>query len=446
MPKLLLVENNALNRKMLDRRLRHSDYEVIIASDGDKGVSMAMEQQPDLIIMATDLPVMDGWQAIKILKASAATAHIPVLALSADAKSGNWKTALEAGCNDYDTKPIVLKRLLSKIDKLLGAVAASDLPTSLDPDNLEFTSPESVLPAFSMSELETAFPVSIREDSSSNELLNARYEVGRVLDSTPFGKQLLAKDLKSSPAQSVIVNSFNLPVDNPTLLTLVREALAAEMGFLKVITRQGDITTCLDYFEQDDTFYWVQSYVVGPRLADELGNAQSMGHVLQLTHSLLTTVHPFHQGQMVHSACHPNSFIRRQSDNRIVMVEYGVLKRLFVKLRSHSLDYRQALLQHHGYQSAEYRVGNPQLNSDIYSIGMIVLQSLTGQSPEWLINASRQRSLTELVKSDAKIIKLFERMISPNPQLRFGSASEALTALPLGLIPKKNKYRRVLSS
>ncbi|MEM1253153.1 MAG: response regulator [Cyanobacteria bacterium P01_H01_bin.21] len=442
MPKVLLVENNALTRKMLHRRLQHSDYEVILAADGDKGVSIAIEQQPELIIMATDLPVMDGWQAIKILKASAATAHIPVIALTADTKSGNWKTALEAGCNDYDTKPVVLKRILGKIDKLLGKA----VPAPTDLDSLEFTASESVLPTFSMSELETAFPISAHDDTSSKALLNARYEVGRVLNSSPFGQCLLAKDLKSSPAKSVVVNSFNLPVDNSALLTSVRERLTAEMSFLSVITRQGDIATCLDSFEQDNTFYWVQAHVVGTLLADELGSAQSMGHVLQLTHSLLTTVHPFHQGQMVHCVCHPTSFMRRQSDNRIVLVEYGVLRRLFVSLRSHSLDYRQALLQHQDYQPAEQRVGNPQLNSDIYAIGMIVLQSLTGQSPEWLVTAGRQRSLTELVKADAKIVKLFERMISPNPQLRFGSASEALTALPLGLIPKKNKYRQALSS
>jgi serine/threonine-protein kinase len=119
---------------------------------------------------------------------------------------------------------------------------------------------------------------------------------------------------------------------------------------------------------------------------------------------------------------------------------------MFVNLRSHSLAYRQALLKHHDYQSAEQRVGNPQLNSDVYSIGMIVLQSLTGQSPEWLVTASSQRSLTDLVKADSKIVKLFERMVNPNYHLRFTSAGEALKALPLGLIPKKNSYRQALSS
>ena len=122
-----------------------------------------------------------------------------------------------------------------------------------------------------------------------------------------------------------------------------------------------------------------------------------MGHVLRLTHSLLSSVNAFHQSQIVHCECLPHSFIRRQSDGRIILVEYGVLQRIFVKLRSHSLPYRQAMLTQRHYQSAEQRVGNPQLNSDIYAIGMILLQSLTGQPPDWLISASSHQNLTDLV-------------------------------------------------
>ena len=447
MPRVLLVEDNALNRKMLDRQLRHCGYDVLIATDGDKGVSIAIEHQPDLIIMDTDLPVIDGWQAIKILKASTATLHIPVIALTTNAKSGNWKTALEVGCNDYDTKPIVLKRLLSKINALLGVTSPSpSLSKNPSADMLQGEQIDKVLSKLVGSDIDEILAPAPTQIQPSDGCLNNRYEVSQVLSHTPFGQCLLANDLQTTPFQSVIINSFNLPVDNPSLLALVRETLTSEMSFLRVITRQDEIATCLDHFEQDDVFYWVQAYVEGTSLADELGSAQSMGYVLQLTHSLLSSVHPFHQGQMVHCECYPSSFIRRQSDNRIVLVEYGLLKRLFVKLRSHSLPYRQALLKHHDYQPAEHRVGNPQLNSDIYSIGMIVLQSLTGQSPEWLVTVSRERKLTDLVKADANIVKLFERMINPNYHLRFKSAGEALKALPLGLIPKKSTYQQALSS
>ena len=426
MPKVLLVENNALNRKILERRLHHSGYEVILATNGDQGVSVAIAQQPDLIIMATDLPVMDGWQAIRILKASVNTGSIPVIALTASTAADSLKTALSVGCDDYDTKPVVLKRLLGKIDALLGQALA---PPALSPQS-----------AAGPTTLETADP----EAAVASGGLNGRYQVVQTISDGTFGQCLLAQDVLT--AKPVIINTFKLPVNNPTLLNLVRQSLDSEMRFLNVISRQDDIATCLDHFEQEDVFYWVQPQVVGTSLANELGSAQSMGHVLQLTHSLLSSVNAFHQSQIVHCECHPHSFIRRQSDGRIILVEYGVLQRIFVKLRSHSLPYRQAMLSQRHYQSAEQRVGNPQLNSDIYAIGMILLQSLTGQPPDWLISASSHQNLTDLVKADPNIVKVFERMVSPNSQLRFKSASEALAALPLGLIPKVPVYRTAFSS
>lgn len=449
MSKILLVEDNALNRKMLDRKLQHCGYEMVLATDGPQGVNLAINHQPDLIIMDTDLPVMDGWQAIKVLKASAATAHIPVIALTTNTKSGNWKKALKVGCNDYDTKPIVLKRLLSKVEALLGVNSPADLSTAplaeLGLQEFSFDQAESRRNSFLGLEA-GKLPSILNPSKSSNGLINSRYQTTEVLHSDSFGQRILAKDVKGATSQPVLLNTFNLPVENASLLALVRNFLASEMNFLKVISQQDNIGTCLDYFEENDVFYWVQEHVRGQSLATELGNAQSMGYVLQLTHSLLSSVHPFHQGQMVHCECHPASFVRRQSDSCLVLVDYGVLTRLLVSFRSHSLAYRQALLKPRQYQAAEQRVGNPQLNSDIYSIGMIVLRSLTGQSPEWLANTISQRHLTGLVKADPKIVKLFERMVIPNEQLRFKSAGEALAALPLGLIPKQPVYQQAFSS
>ena len=120
MAKLLLVEDNEMNRDMLSRRLRKKGYEVAIAVDGQAGLEMATSEGPELILMDMSLPVMDGWTATKRIKADDATNKIPVIALTAHAMEGDRTKALEAGCDDYDTKPIDLKRLLSKIEALLG--------------------------------------------------------------------------------------------------------------------------------------------------------------------------------------------------------------------------------------------------------------------------------------------------------------------------------------
>jgi CheY-like chemotaxis protein len=119
MTKILLVEDNEMNRDMLSRRLLRKGFEVVMAIDGEQAVTMAKNENPDLILMDMSLPVIDGWEATRRIKTAEATAHIPVIALTAHAMSGDRDKALGAGCDDYDTKPIEMPRLLEKIDALL---------------------------------------------------------------------------------------------------------------------------------------------------------------------------------------------------------------------------------------------------------------------------------------------------------------------------------------
>jgi len=119
MAKILLVEDNEMNRDMLGRRLQRRGYEVLIAVDGAEGLAMAQRDGPDLILMDMSLPVMDGWQATRRLKAAPDTQAIPIIALTAHAMSGDREKAMEAGADDYDTKPIEIDRLLAKIEALL---------------------------------------------------------------------------------------------------------------------------------------------------------------------------------------------------------------------------------------------------------------------------------------------------------------------------------------
>jgi CheY-like chemotaxis protein len=125
MATILIVEDNEMNRDMLSRRLQRKGYAVLLAVDGAQGVALAQAEGPDVILMDMSLPVLDGWEATRQLKAAPQTAAIPIIALTAHAMAGDRDKAMAAGCDDYDTKPIELPRLLGKIEALLGTEGPS---------------------------------------------------------------------------------------------------------------------------------------------------------------------------------------------------------------------------------------------------------------------------------------------------------------------------------
>ena len=118
MPKVLVVEDNEMNRDMLSRRLLRRGFEVVMAVDGAEGVAMSKTELPDIVLMDMGLPVMNGWEATRAIKADPATQHMPVIALTAHSMAGDREKAMAAGCDDYDTKPVELPRLLEKMAAL----------------------------------------------------------------------------------------------------------------------------------------------------------------------------------------------------------------------------------------------------------------------------------------------------------------------------------------
>jgi two-component system, cell cycle response regulator DivK len=121
MTKVLVVEDNEMNRDMLSRRLMRRGFQVIFAVDGQQGIDLARSERPDIILMDMSLPVIDGWEATRRVKSDDATRSVPVIGLTAHAMAGDREKAIEAGCDDYDTKPVELERLIGKMERLLGA-------------------------------------------------------------------------------------------------------------------------------------------------------------------------------------------------------------------------------------------------------------------------------------------------------------------------------------
>jgi two-component system cell cycle response regulator DivK len=128
-PRILLVEDNEMNRDMLSRRLQKKGFEVICASDGETAVEITRTQKPDLVVMDLSLPILDGWEATRRIKADPTTHTIPVLVLTAHAMAADRERALAAGCDDYDTKPVEMARLLDKIERLVGAKPGDTIDT-----------------------------------------------------------------------------------------------------------------------------------------------------------------------------------------------------------------------------------------------------------------------------------------------------------------------------
>ncbi len=120
MTKILIVENEAVNREMLSDDLRLQGYEVVVAEDGQQGLDMASSQSPNIILLDMSLPIVDGWDVARQLKAASNTKDIPIIALTAHAMEGDRKKSLEAGCDDYETKPYKIERLIGKIELILG--------------------------------------------------------------------------------------------------------------------------------------------------------------------------------------------------------------------------------------------------------------------------------------------------------------------------------------
>ncbi len=126
MPKILLVEDNEMNLDMLSRRLERRSFEILIAMDGAQGVELARNHHPDLILMDMSLPIMDGWEATRRIKADTTVSHIPIIALTAHAIAGDRERCLAAGCDEYESKPIKFPRLLAKIEHMLGIESSGD--------------------------------------------------------------------------------------------------------------------------------------------------------------------------------------------------------------------------------------------------------------------------------------------------------------------------------
>lgn len=549
MAKILLIEDNEMNLDMLSRRLRRQGYDVIVALDGAEGISMAASEQPDLILMDMSLPIVDGWEATQTLKASDRTRAIPIIALTAHAMSGDKEKALATGCDDYDTKPVDLKRLVQKIEMHLARNSQpqdfplkTDFPTTMPkpqgvkpptdvskpaplpqrsfpvpkiietrtpkfpnvklPDRLKPKPPLKVPPnpriqqpqalpqkmqldnadqqsqttdedrrrqtaAVSKQQLEVspaaessavtpakrraANPAevqtskrqhsaadpsktsledhSLATEVSSSTCLEDYYQITQVLVNEPFIRTMIARDFQSTNQPLRLLKQFHFEIEDPGYLDRIRQLFAAEIKQIKLLEWSDQIAPLLNSFNQDQDFYLVHTYIEGTSLSDELNedNPMAVFEALKLVQELLSILRLFHQRPIIHADIHPQNITRRKQDGRLVFTDLGIAKRLLIQLGQHSPQHFKALLSPQGYIAPEHSIGRPILASDIYSVGIIGLQALTGKKPQYLLNPiTGEFRWRNYVRVDKSIAHFFEAMVNQNNIMRYSSASEAL--------------------
>jgi len=482
---LLIVEDNELNRDMLSRRLQRKGFQILTAVDGQMGVDMAQQHLPHLILMDLSLPGLDGWEATRILKANPATRHIPVIALTAHAMGGDREKALAAGCDDYDTKPVELERLLGKIHALLGketslvpesppAPKASLLVVDDNADNRDMLSrrlqrqgyqvqavesgeaaleciaqakfdlvlldvmmagmgglatlerlrqtysqaqlpvimatarsqSEDMVEAFRLgandyitkpidfavalarieAQLATLAATQTTSEWRDPNLLAHRYRIVRLLGQGGFGVTYLAQDTHRPGEPRCVVKQLRPTVRGEGLAT-ARRLFNREAETLEKLGTHDQIPRLLAYFEQEQQFYLVQEYIEGESLAQELQSGQPLPEpqVLNLVISILKVLEFVHANRVIHRDVKPHNIIRRASDRKLVLIDFGIVKCLEASFDPEHITRNQTVsVGTMGYAPIEQFMGQPVLSSDIYAVGVIALQALTGQSPEHL--------------------------------------------------------------
>jgi CheY-like chemotaxis protein len=306
MPKILLVEDNDINRDMLSRRLERKGYEVIAAVDGAEGVSKALSDQPDLVLMDMHLPVLDGWEATRQIKANPQTQVIPVIALTADAIAGEREKALAAGCDEYDTKPVDLPRLLEKMTRLLERVAS--LPAvsqSLEPLNLP---PNQRLQRLLLTRLRCELEPSIHRIIGYSDLLLE----------APNGQQTFASDLQKIHTSGMQLFRLIHAVLNPVLVEIQQQEinLLAPALRLELLTPLSTIVGyCEMLLEEAPSDLILDLQQIYASAQDLLSRVNNLDKLIRQNLELIQTINPNGSGilEQIPESSRPNTLKRRIS-------------------------------------------------------------------------------------------------------------------------------------
>ncbi len=401
---LLLVDDNEMNRDMLSRRLVKQGYLVTTASDGQEALTFLENAGHgfDLILLDVMMPGISGIEVLTQLRQRYTSTELPIIMVTAKDQSEDVVKALELGANDYVTKPVDFPIALARIQTQISL---------LDQADRQRAKQQAAQPA------------------SDPSLLKGRYKLSKVLGSGGFGRTYIAKDTQRPGEPICVVKQLRPSQTDPKALAMARRLFNTEAETLERL-RHEQIPQLLAYFEESQEFYLVQEYIEGSLLSDELEKKRfNEMQVLAMLWDLMNVLHYVHQQKVIHRDIKPQNIIRRQQNNKLVLIDFGAVKEITLS-RSEGRD-KTIGIGTRGFAPLEQYAGRPRYNSDIYAVGMVAVQALTSLVPDQLEEdyETGQFLWQKKTQVSAPIAAVIDKMICTDFTERYQSSAEVLQDL-----------------
>ncbi len=415
---LLVVDDSSTNRSLLAHHLTQQGYEITTASRGQEALELIQTQTFNLVLLDVMMPGVSGLDVLAELRRQYSSSQLPIVMVTASDQSEDVVKALELGANDYITKPINFPVAQARIKSLLTMVESFWQQSRLEMDKVA--------------------PI---QDPS---LLSGRYKLIESLGSGGFGRTFLARDTQRPRAPVVVVKQLKPLQTSPRSMELARRLFKKEAETLERLKHE-QIPQLLAYFEENQEFYLVQDYIEGTVLEDELQHHSfAETQVLGLIWSLVTVLEYIHRQNVIHRDIKPQNIIRCRSSKKYVLIDFGSVKELSLEIAEGPK--KTVGIGSRGFAPPEQYAGRPRFSSDIYAVGMVAIQALTGFYPDQLTESTATGGLMwqlPNVQVHQSVATIIDTMIRADFRERYQSATEVLRDLRRILEDFRQSRRRL---
>jgi CheY-like chemotaxis protein len=438
--RILIVDDNDMNRDMLSRRLERAGYSIMIAEGGEAGLALLQQQGVDLILLDIMMPGMSGLEMLQQIRLLYPQAQLPVIMATAKDESEDIVQAFELGANDYVTKPIDLPVLLARIQTHLRTLQTIRQPSPAPSNSAEPVRPTEPIASEDRISSVPQIPVLTPLDVS-------RYKMSQTLTQDQGMHCYLAEDTLNPDQPICVVEHFCLNPDQAMLDKMAKSIFRTEVDALRKLDVNSPIAKLIDTSWQDQQGYLVREFIEGTPLRKELRSGQPLNlrNILDIVIDLLKIVQFLHEYSIVHQNLQMGSFIRRRSDQRLILADVGLFARLEIALwkkNEYQTSLRFGLTTPH--IAPEQLQGSAIFASDIYTIGMIALEALTGIAPDHLPKDAKtgEVSWRHLVAVGGGFDTILDKMICKLTKKRYMSIQRVLDdlyALPMVAMLQRNE-------